>query len=86
MQGLKPNVDLIGFIGLTKVMPLLQSPRNQGFDSVFPQHVRPDIDLIGFIGTTKVIPCYKAFEICCPSEFFRSLFSPCKSILLQPTR
>jgi hypothetical protein len=25
LQGLKPEVDLMGFIGLTEVMPLLQS-------------------------------------------------------------
>jgi hypothetical protein len=25
LQGLKPNVDMIGFIGPTKVVPLLQS-------------------------------------------------------------
>jgi hypothetical protein len=26
LQGLKPIIDLMGFIGLTKVMPFLQSP------------------------------------------------------------
>jgi len=30
LQGLKPSIDLIGFIGLAKAMPLLQSGCVQG--------------------------------------------------------
>ena len=41
LQGLKPNIDLIGFIGLTEVMPLLQSLRERIFRRVFPQTVKP---------------------------------------------
>jgi hypothetical protein len=31
LQGLKPNIDLIGFIGTTKVMPCYKA----GFDGAF---------------------------------------------------
>jgi len=37
------------------------------------QGLKPDIDLIGLIGTTEVMPCYKASEVGCWGEFFRSL-------------
>jgi hypothetical protein len=37
------------------------------------QGLKPNVDLIGFIGTTEVMPCYKASEVGCLSEFFRSL-------------
>jgi len=39
------------------------------------QGLKPDIDLIGFVGTTEVVPFYKASELGCLSEFFRSLRS-----------
>jgi hypothetical protein len=55
LQGLKPDVNLIGFIGPTKVRPLLQSPRNEKTDSVFQQPVKPSRILATF-GTTKVRP------------------------------
>ncbi len=36
-QGLKPSDELIAFIGLTEVMPLLQSLQQRTFDRVFHQ-------------------------------------------------
>jgi hypothetical protein len=40
LQGLKPDVDLMGFIGLTKSHALLQSPGELRLQRVFPQPVK----------------------------------------------
>jgi hypothetical protein len=35
LQGLKPNIDLIVFIGPTEVVPFLQNFRNPGWSGFF---------------------------------------------------
>jgi hypothetical protein len=40
LQGQKPDIDLIGYIGLTKVMPLLQSLWELPLQLVFPQPLK----------------------------------------------
>jgi len=55
LQGLKPDVDLIGLLGMTEVMPCYKALRN--LSSIeFSATSEADIDLIGFIGTTEVAP------------------------------
>jgi hypothetical protein len=51
-QPVKPNNDLIGFIGTAEAVPF----QNFGHLVVFPQPVRPNNDLIGFIGTAEAVP------------------------------
>jgi hypothetical protein len=58
LQGLKPDVDLIGFIGTTEVVPMLQNLRElttMSFSAACKTPVFPV-----FFGTTEVVPCYKA--------------------------
>jgi len=48
LQGLKPGVDLIGFIGPAEAVPLLQSLEESALQGVFQQPVVLDVDSMGF--------------------------------------
>jgi hypothetical protein len=54
-QGLKPNIDTIGFIGTTEVVPLLQSLPRSRSKRVFPQPVKPSL-FCAVCGPTEVVP------------------------------
>jgi len=73
LQGLKPGVDLIGFIGPAEAVPLLQSFEESALQGVFQQPVVLDVDLIGIFGTTEVMPRYKARWRLRLIEFFSEL-------------
>jgi len=77
LQGLKPGVDLIGFIGPAEAVPLLQSFEESALQGVFQQPVVLDVDLIGIFGTTEVMPRYKALGIRLFNEFFAQAVKPC---------
>jgi hypothetical protein len=51
LQGLKPDIDSIGFIGTTEVVPF----QNQALNRVFSQPVKPRGDLRGFVGATETL-------------------------------
>jgi hypothetical protein len=52
LRGLKPNIDLIGFIGPTEVVPLLQSlcigHAREFFRKLFSPYIHPGQMTLGF--------------------------------------